>query len=169
MKNTEAGCKSATKKAGQVVMSKSLAQIYIHLIFSTKHRLKLIFPEIKNDIEAYLSGILMNMDCSCIEINAQEDHIHILFRMSRTISLSKIAEETKKSSSKWIKTQRNELHDFGWQNGYGAFSVNQSQLKIVKDYISLQNEHHCNFSFKEEFKFFLDKHEIEYDERYLWD
>ncbi len=129
----------------------------------------MIDSELKKDLESYIAGILINWECPCIEINAQPDHIHILLRLSRTISVSKIIEEIKKSSSKWIKLQVKELHDFAWQNGYGAFSVSNSRLKKVKRYILLQEEHHATFSFKEEFIRFLEKHEVEYDERYLWD
>ena len=98
-----------------------------------------------------------------------EDHVHILFSLSKNYPLMKIVEEVKKGSSKWIKTKGPAFHKFQWQNGYGGFSVSQSGVDAVKRYIAGQEEHHRSVTFQEEFGKFLRKYQIEYDERYVWD
>jgi putative transposase len=98
-----------------------------------------------------------------------EDHLHIVCTLSRTITIAGLIEEIKTNSSKWIKTKRKEFQRFGWENGYGAFSIGQSQLDTVKHYIETQKEHHKKMTFQEEFREFLRRYEIEHDERYVWD
>jgi REP element-mobilizing transposase RayT len=98
-----------------------------------------------------------------------EDHIHILFALHRTVALSTLVEDAKKSSSKWLKTQAAGLSSFAWQGGYGAFSVSESNVADVKQYIALQAEHHRRVSFQDELRAFLAKHKLDFDERYLWD
>jgi REP element-mobilizing transposase RayT len=98
-----------------------------------------------------------------------EDHVHLLFRLGRKRSLAEIVEEVKKSSSKWIKTKGPQYKDFYWQSGYGAFSIGQSGIDALKAYIANQKEHHRKKTFQEEFREFLAKYQIEYDERYVWD
>jgi putative transposase len=97
------------------------------------------------------------------------DHIHILCSISKNLAPSKIIEEVKTSSSKWMKTQGRQFADFYWQRGYGIFSVSVSNIEEVKKYILKQQEHHRKMSFQEEFRKFLEKHGVDYDERYLWD
>jgi putative transposase len=98
-----------------------------------------------------------------------DDHVHIACSLSRTMAISKLLEEIKSSSSKWIKTRGDRYRDFTWQNGYGAFSIGQSQLLDLRDYIGNQREHHRRLTFQEEYRNLLAKYEVEYDERYVWD
>ena len=150
-------------------MPQSLAKVYLHIVFSTKNRKPLIKQEVEVELHKYLSGIARDHNSPVIAINNVEDHIHILCLLSRNITISKLLEELKKSSSKWIKTKGDANKNFYWQNGYGAFSVSQSGVNTVKKYIANQKEHHRKKSFKEEYVEFLEKYEIEYDERYIWD
>jgi REP element-mobilizing transposase RayT len=150
-------------------MAQSLARLITHLTFSTKLRRPLITPELRADLNAYLSGILNKLESSAIEINCMADHAHVLFSLSRKRSLAEVVEELKKGSSKWIKTKSAALCDFYWQAGYGAFSVSQSNTDDVREYIVNQEEHHRKMTFQEEFRALLAKHQIEFDERYMWD
>jgi putative transposase len=102
-------------------------------------------------------------------IGGVEDHIHALFNLSRTWCVADVVESIKTSTSKWIKTQAPELKLFSWQSGYGAFSVSRSNLGEVEDYIRRQKEHHRRQDFKDEFRGLLKRHDVEYDERYVWD
>jgi putative transposase len=102
-------------------------------------------------------------------MNSVEDHIHILFELSRTVTISDVVEEVKKSSSRWIKTQGPEFRTFAWQAGYGAFAVSESSVGAVRDYIIRQQEHHRARSFQEEYRAFLERHRISFDEKYVWD
>lgn len=150
-------------------MPQSLAKVYLHIVFSTKNRKPLIKQEVEEELHKYLSGIARDHKSPVIAINSVEDHIHILCLLSRNITISKLLEELKKSSSKWIKTKGDAFKNFYWQNGYGAFSVSQSAVDTVKKYIANQKEHHKKKTFKEEYIEFLEKYEIEYDEKYIWD
>lgn len=150
-------------------MPQSLAAIYVHLIFSTKNRLPLIRPEIEEELRRYHAGILRDLDSPMICSEGTADHIHILLRLGRKASIAQVVEELKKSSSKWIKTKGPEYRDFYWQNGYGAFSIGQSGIIAVKKYIANQKKHHRKKTFQEEFREFLAKYEIPFDERYVWD
>ena len=102
-------------------------------------------------------------------INSVENHVHTLFELARTVSVSEAVEQVKKSSSKWIKTQGNEFTGFAWQAGYGAFAVSESNVPAVRDYIANQKEHHRRKSFQQEYRAFLDRHRLAFDERYVWD
>lgn len=150
-------------------MGQSLVKNYIHIIFSTKYRQPLITPEVEEELYAYLGGICNRLESPPIKIGGYTDHIHILCRLSKKTSLAKLLEEVKSHSSKWIKTKSEELKNFYWQDGYGAFSVNPSQMDIVIRYIANQKEHHARKSFKDEYRAFLKKYKVEYDERYVWD
>ena len=150
-------------------MPQSLAHNYLHLIFSTKERRPRLVDDIRPELHAYLATVLINIKSPAIIINSVEDHIHILFNLHRTVTLSKVVEEVKKSSSKWLKTKSTSLASFQWQGGYGAFSVSESNAQQVENYIKKQKEHHQRLSFQDEFTAFLTKHQIKYDDRYLWD
>ena len=148
-------------------MGQSLSQLYIHLIFGTKGRYPLISPEIKLALEAYITGIFKNLNSPTIIVYANPDHVHILFRLSKNHALSKIVEEVKKSSSKWMKEKG--VEKFTWQIGYAAFSVSSSKLDSVKKYTQNQEEHHRKISFQEEVETFMRHYRIsEYDEKYFW-
>jgi len=150
-------------------MAQSLSKIYVHIIFSTKNRVNFISDDLVPELYSYLAGIIKAYDCNILKIGGMPNHIHILCVLSRKYSLSKLMEEIKKSSSKWIKTKAKNLCKFSWQNGYGAFSISQSQIEIAKKYIENQKEHHKQISFKDELVKLLQKYEIDYDEKYLWD
>ena len=150
-------------------MPQSLAKNLIHLIYSTKDREPCLSPEIRAGLFGYKAGILKEWKSPAVVIGGIADHVHILFCLSKNHSLAKIIEEVKKGSSKWMKTQGPEFQGFHWQAGYGAFSVSQSHVEEVRRYIELQDEHHRTRSFKDEFLAFLNRYEIEYDERFLWE
>jgi putative transposase len=110
-----------------------------------------------------------NLESHAIEIGGVEDHVHILCNLSRKIALMKLIEEVKSHSSKWIKTKGDKYSNFYWQNGYGGFSVNPTDVEIVKRYIQNQENHHNNKSFQDEYRNLLKKHHMEFDETYVWD
>ena len=150
-------------------MGQSLVQNYLHFIWSTKHREPLIKPDIEKDLHAYLAGICYELKSPVIKVGGHIDHIHLLSRVSKNMSISSFMAEIKKSSSKWIKTKDKRFSNFYWQDGYAAFSVSHSNLADVVSYIDNQHEHHKSKTFKDEIILFLEEYKIEYDERYLWD
>jgi putative transposase len=154
---------------GRKSMGQSLVQNYLHIIFSTKHRAALINDKVEEDLYAYLGGICKNLDCQPIKIGGYVDHVHVLCMLSKKIALVKLLEELKSHSSKWIKTKGAGLENFYWQDGYGAFSVNPSEIDAVIKYIANQKEHHIKTTFQDEYRAFLKKYKVEYDERYVWE
>jgi len=150
-------------------MPQSLVRLSVHVIFSTKHRRKAITPEIREELIRYVGGLLVDLACPPIEINCVDDHLHILSGLSKTLALAEVVEKVKARSSKWIKTKGPQLAGFYWQGGYAAFSVSESMVAAVREYIRDQPEHHRRRSFEEELREFLRLHRIEFDERYLWD
>ncbi|MCA0427729.1 MAG: IS200/IS605 family transposase [Bacteroidetes bacterium] len=150
-------------------MGQSLIKNYIHLVFSTKHRIPIIHPPLEEELHNYLGGICNRLGCPVIKVGGYTDHVHILFKLSQKIPLMKVIEELKSHSSKWIKTKGGGYENFYWQNGYGAFSVNPSQVDIVIAYISNQHEHHSKKNFQDEYRAFLKKYKVDYDEKYIWD
>ena len=150
-------------------MAQSLAKLTTHMIFSTKNRRPVIPAGVRRELNAYFVGILREWDSPSILINSVADHVHILCCLSKNHPLAKVVEEIKKGTSKWLKRQDVSLRDFHWQNGYGAFSVSQSNVVEVRRYIERQETHHREVSFEEEFRAFLRRHEVEYDEQYVWD
>ncbi len=150
-------------------MSQSLASLHVHLVFSTKNRDPAISEAIRESLHAYMATVLQNLGCAPVLINSVEDHVHLLFDLGRTVAVSKVVEDVKKASSKWIKTQGPEFRVFAWQAGYGAFAVSESNVEAVRRYIADQREHHRKISFQEEYRRFLERHRIAFDERYLWD
>jgi REP element-mobilizing transposase RayT len=116
-----------------------------------------------------MATVFHELDSPALAINGTADHIHALFRLSRKIALSELVEDVKKRPSKWLKTKGPRFKDFYWQAGYGTFSIGESMVKGVRTYIANQKEHHRHKSFQEEFRSFLSKYRIEYDERYVWD
>jgi len=148
-------------------MPQSLARILVHLVFSTKNREPFITDDHRQDAFNYLGGTLNGLGCPTICTGGVADHVHFLFGLSRTLSISDVVEELKKESSKWAKEA---IHSaFYWQNGYGTFSVSPSNIDQVKKYIENQEQHHRTVSFQDEFREMLRRHEIEWDERYVWD
>jgi putative transposase len=150
-------------------MSQSLANIVVHLVFSTKGRRPFIRDEERGQLHAYITGILKNHDSQLIEINSVRDHIHILFAQSKNHAPAKIVEQIKTGSSTWIKTLDPFYSDFAWQTGYGEFSVSPMQVEVVRDYIREQPEHHQKEDFQSEYRRFCEKNGKPLDERYAWD
>ena len=150
-------------------MGQSLVKNYIHIVYSTKNREPLIRPTVESELHSYLGGICKKLECPVIKVGGYTNHIHMLCMLSKKIALMKLVEVLKKHSSKWIKTKGPGYKNFYWQNGYGAFSVNPSEVDSVAAYIANQHEHHRNKTFQEEFREFLKKYNIDYDERYVWD
>ena len=141
----------------------------MHIVFSTKNRAPLILPPVEAELHNYLGGICNKLDCSVIKIGGFNDHVHILCLLSKKVTLMKLIEEMKSHSSKWIKTKGVGYENFYWQDGYGAFSINPSQVDTVVDYIANQQEQHSKRTFQDEFRAFLRKYNVEYDEKYVWD
>ena len=150
-------------------MPQSLANLYVHLIFATKDRVPHLTQKLRPDLHAYLATVLTNLNSPAVLINSVADHVHVLFNMGRTVTLAQVVEDVKKSSSKWLKTQGPGLGAFAWQAGYGAFSVSESSVAKVANYIRKQEEHHRVKTFQEEYREFLKKHQVPFDERYVWD
>ena len=150
-------------------MPQSLAKNLVHLVFSTKNRQPTLTELVRDPLCAYASAVLRDLDSHVIAINAWRDHVHILFELSKNHSLSQVVMEVKRATSKWIKTQGSGFANFHWQNGYGAFSIGQSGVAGVKAYIADQAKHHRASSFEEEFRLFLKRYQVEFDERYVWD
>ena len=154
-------------------MPQSLARLDVHLIFSTKHRRPLIGDDVRDSLHAYMATVLRNAGCLVEIVNSVDDHVHVLFALGRTVSLASAVEEVKKTSSRWMKTHgqsRGEgLADFAWQAGYGAFAVSASKRGQVRTYIAGQREHHREVTFQEEYRAFLERHGLAFDERYVWD
>ncbi len=137
-------------------------------MFSTKNHKPMITPFYEEELHSYIGGVCKNLDCQPIKIGGYNDHVHILCMLSKKIALMKLIEEVKSHSSKWMKTKDESLKNFYWQDGYGTFSVNPSEVDTVVAYITNQHNHHRTLSFKEEYRAFLDKYKVDYDERYVW-
>ena len=150
-------------------MAQSLAKIAIHLIFSTKNRERLIGDDIRPSLHDYLGGILRDFESHAVEINTEPDHAHVLFALSRKVALAQLVGDLKKGSTMWLQNQAWELRNFRWQAGYAAFSVSESNMEAVRQYIRNQREHHQKRTFQDEVRAFFHRHKIEFDERYVWD
>ena len=150
-------------------MSQSLANIVVHLVFSTKRRRQLLRDEERGELHAYINGILKNLQSPLIEINSVRDHIHILFAQSKNHAPAKIVEEIKTATSRWLKEQHASYADFAWQTGYGEFSVSPIHVEAVREYIRQQPEHHRQEDFQAEYRRFCEKNGRPLDERYAWD
>jgi putative transposase len=150
-------------------MGQSLAKNLIHLIFSPAQRRPLLEDPVRQSLHAYAAGIFQDQGSPCLVINSVPDHVHALFVLSKNVALAQVVMHVKKGTSRWIKTQGPRYAAFGWQNGYGAFSVSQSAVGEVERYILNQQEHHRKVGFQEEYCAFLKRHGMEYDERYVWD
>lgn len=150
-------------------MGQSLVKNYIHIVFSTKYRTPMIKAPYEEELHSYLGGICKNLECQPLKVGGYSDHVHILCMLSKKIALMKLVEEVKSHSSKWMKTKDDALTNFFWQDGYGAFSVNPAEVDTVITYIENQHMHHSKKTFQDEYRAFLKKYKVEYDERYVWD
>lgn len=151
-------------------MPQSLAQVYLHLVFSTKHRRPFLQKrDVRDKVHAYLTGICRNLECPSLIIGGVEDHVHILCTLSRKIAISELLRELKRDSSKRAKELGPGLAEFEWQAGYGAFSISPSHVESLRAYIRNQEEHHRTETFQDELRRLLKKYNVPYDERYVWD
>ena len=149
-------------------MPQSLSAVYIHLVFSTKERRPFLRdPSAREALHAYLGGISKTLDCPPIIVGGMEDHVHLLARFGRTITQADWVKELKRVSNLWLKDQG--VGGFQWQGGYADFSVSPSNLEQVANYIAIQEAHHRKLNFQEELRALLRKHDVEWDERYVWD
>ncbi len=150
-------------------MPQSLSAVYIHLVFSTKQRGPFLRDEaLRKQLHSFLGGTSKTLECPPIIVGGVEDHIHLLARFGRTITQAEWVKELKRVSNLWLKKQ-GDFQNFEWQGGYADFSVSQSNLDQVKRYIANQEEHHRKLNFQDEVRGLLTKHNMNWDERYIWD
>lgn len=154
-------------RSGRNKMSHTSRNILLHFIFSTEGRRPLIKPEFRDDLFAYLGGIVREMNDTALIINGMNDHVHMLIRSRPVHSAAEIARTAKTNSSRWVREKHSA--DFGWQTGYGVFSVSESSIVSVTKYIAEQEMHPKKRSFQQEYVAFLKKNHVEYDPRYVWD
>ena len=151
-------------------MSQSLCQNYLHIVFSTKDRHPFVtHPVLRGEWFAYIAGACKNLGSPSIRVGGMPDHVHILCRLSKTMTTADLVREIKRESSKWIKAKSSEVAQFAWQSGYGAFSVSPSHVEALTQYILNQEEHHRKESFQDEFRRLCRKYGVDLDERYAWD
>jgi len=140
-----------------------------HFVFSTKNRIPLISENVQQYLYSYIGGIVRGEGGTLLEIGGISDHVHLLTKLKPTKSVSEMLNRIKSKSSKWMNEEKMKIRKFGWQDGYGAFSVSESQIVSVRRYVRSQEQHHRRQSFQDEFRALLEKQGIEYEERYLWD
>ncbi len=150
-------------------MPQSLAQILVHFVFSTKNREPSITDAVRDDLHAYIGGIIRELSGVLLTAGSVEDHIHLLAVHPRTASPAEVVEAVKTGSSKWIKATSPSFAEFHWQSGYGAFSISPSHRPALERYIAGQREHHRKITFQDEYRRLLKKYGIACDERYMWD
>ena len=150
-------------------MPQSLCYLYGHMIFSTKNRYPFLAGDARDQVHAYMAGILRNMKCLDVQVGGVADHAHVVCNLSKFHSAVDLLEAVKKDSSKHAKTLGSKLAKFQWQAGYGLFSVSPADLQAAKDYVGNQEEHHHTMTFQEELRRFLTQYGVDDDERYVWD
>lgn len=156
-------------------MPQSLARVIVHLVFSTKDRHRVfVTKEMRDAAAGYITGVLQNLGSPVMRIGMATDHLHILYLQSRTETIADVVGAAKRESSDWIKDQvwarmNPSFAQFHWQNGYGVFSVSESKIEEVAKYIDGQMEHHQRVTFQDEYREFLKRHNVPFDERYVWD
>ncbi len=148
-------------------MGSTLTHLLYHIVFSTKDRVPVLVPQLCEELYPYIGGLIRGEKGKLIKIGGGEDHLHLLTQFSPTLSIAEMLQRIKACSSKWINAA-NQMR-FGWQRGYSAFSVSLSASEAVSKYIENQLGHHRKTTYKEELIALLEKHQVEYDERYLWD
>ncbi len=149
-------------------MSNSYHILLIHAVFSTKNREPWLCPSVRERLFPYLGGIARQNGLKSLSVGGMSEHVHLLLSLSREHSVAKVLQLIKGPSSKWVHETFPQMAGFGWQEGYGAFSVGISQADETCRYIERQEEHHRTVSFKEEYLAFLKRHNVSYDERYVW-
>ena len=149
-------------------MANTFTSLHYHVIFSTKNREARIHQDIEQRVWSYLGGIARENDMRTLLIGGIENHVHLLLGIPASLSVSQALQLIKGGSSGWMKETFPGLSGFAWQDGYAAFTVSKSQIPDVDEYIRNQREHHRLKSFEEEYRVFLDKHEIDYKQEYVF-
>lgn len=149
-------------------MPQSFGSLHCHIVFSTKNRQPYIEDDVQSRLFKYVGGIARNLKCPLIAAGGMPDHVHLLCSMSRTVAVADFVRAIKSNSSSWMHGDVG-ITEFHWQEGYGAFAVSYSNINSVKHYLANQREHHRVKSFQDEFRELLRRHELEWDERYVWD
>jgi REP element-mobilizing transposase RayT len=144
-------------------------KLFYHIVFSTKNRQPFIASALEEELYRYIGGIIRGIGGVCLEINGTADHLHILAILPPKIAISDALRDIKANSSKWVHETKHDLQQFAWQDGFSAFTVSRSQVEPVRQYIADQKAHHGQRDFQTELLGLLDKHEVEFDERYIWD
>lgn len=150
-------------------MAHTYHALTLHMIFSTKDRTPSIQEKLRQKLHSYMAGIINHEFGITRLINGTNDHVHILADIKPRFAPADVMRELKANSSRWVHLNFPEVSDFAWQTGYGVFSVSHSAISDVRDYIANQEEHHRRVSFQEEFLKCLERHDIEYDPKYLWE
>ncbi len=154
-------------------MPQSLANILLHAVWSTKDRFAFLSNKpLRDELHRYLGGISARLDCPTLIVGGVADHVHILLRLARTITVADWVKEMKRASTVWLIDQAPRdpmLSQFHWQSGYGIFSVSESKTDDVRAYNANQEEHHAQHTFQDEYRRFLQAHRIEWEEKYVWD
>jgi REP element-mobilizing transposase RayT len=149
-------------------MANTYTSLHFHIVFSTKNRACWIKTDVEQRVWAYLGGIAKENKMTPLQIGGIEDHVHVLLGAPAVLPPAKIAQLLKGGSSTWIHETFPRMNGFGWQDGYGAFTVSKSNVPSLSAYIQRQLEHHRTMTFQEEYRELLKRHEIEFDERYVW-
>ena len=150
-------------------MPQSLSKVILHIVFSTKDREPWLSLDVRARMHAYLATVCRDLGADVVRVGGVANHVHIVTTLPRTLSQAQLIEQAKKISSKWVKTVDVRYRGFFWQCGYGAFSVSPSQLEAVLQYVDAQEEHHRTRTFQEEYRELLHRHDVDFDERYVWD
>lgn len=151
-------------------MSQSLANLFTHLVFSTMKREPFLRDSaLRAELHIYLGGVIKHHGGNPIIVGGVADHVHLFYGHPKTMTMSDMVRELKRGSSLWIKDREPALRDFAWQGGYGAFSVGQTEIAVVRAYIEKQEEHHKTCTFQDEYLAFLRKYGVAYDEKFLWE
>ncbi len=149
-------------------MAQTIFSCYLHIVFSTKNRMKIIPAEIETELYAFIGGVCKRYDGKLISAGGTSNHIHLLISIGKNHLVTTMIGDIKRSTSKWLKTKGGMLTKFSWQDGYSAFSVGHTQLQTVKTYILNQKEHHAKKLFEDEMRGFYRKYQIDFDEKYIW-
>ena len=152
-------------------MAHTFCHCCVHIIFSTKERYPFFADhDLRSELHRYLGGVLKSLGCKPVQIGGVEDHVHVLCILGKQVTVADLVKELKRVSSKWLgEGSGSMIKKFSWQSGYGAFSVSSSAIGEVISYIANQEEHHARMSFQNEYRSLLNKHGLDYDEKYLWD
>jgi putative transposase len=150
-------------------MPQSLAKVYLHVIFSTKNREPRLLDDWRDELFRVMGGTVNNLGCQSLIVGGTTDHVHMLFQLGRTITIADAIGKIKSTSSAWVNQNHPPPAPFHWQAGYAVFSVSQSNVEAVREYIRRQLEHHAKESFQDELREWLRRYEIEWDERHVWD